>query len=148
MDDATAQGSDRAEERIATGTMADYLASNTILLFVEGEGGEGGAEDGSISSSGQIKLCLPEEELHILELKRCGLGRADGVLTGPQEEEEGYADHVGDALLEGVRASMGHNHDPADNRDRHWFDPVGGRIGFSICFKHSGDTEIDIASLI
>ena len=87
MDDATAQGSDRAEERIATGTMADDFASNTILLFVEGEGGEGGAEDGSISSSGQIKLCLSEEELHILELKRCGLGRADGVLTGSQEEK-------------------------------------------------------------
>jgi hypothetical protein len=87
MDDATAQGLDKTEERIATGTMADDLASNTILLFIEGEGGEGDAEDGSISSSDQIQLCLPEEELHILELKRCGLGRADGVLTGSQEEK-------------------------------------------------------------
>jgi hypothetical protein len=100
MHDAPGNGSDGAEERIPTGTMADFLAAVGILLIRECEDAEGGGEQVIVACRGEGELmgATPELELVGVERVRSILTRGGAVLAWSHQKVVGDDDQVGDCL--------------------------------------------------
>jgi hypothetical protein len=109
VDDAPGDGSNGAEERITTGTMADLLAAVGILLIREGEDAEGGGEKVVVACRGEVELSRSTPELELVGVERVRSIFAGGgaVLARPHQKVIGDDDEVGDGLARIGRVGVG-----------------------------------------
>jgi len=145
MDDATGGSKDRAKGWMATAAQPDDFAPDTVLLGGEFEGDKGGIEEFGVGGRPRLDDGVADLEFDVADSEGRCVGRGGSVFSRSKEEEEGEADHVGDAFG-GVGSTVdGGCHKVKENWDGDGFDAVGRRIFFGIGAEHTVDAEVDLA---
>jgi hypothetical protein len=147
MHEAPGDGPDGAEERIPTGTMADFLAADGVLLIGEREDAEGCGEKVVVARCGKVELmeAPPELDLVGVERVRSILPGGGAVLARPHQKIVGDDDQVGDGLARFGRVGvvMGGLGKVTEDWDRNGSDPPRRRVGFRIVPQLVLEAEVD-----
>jgi hypothetical protein len=145
--DAAGKGADGAEEGVATGSMADLLATVGIFLVRESEDAEGSSEEVVVGGEGEVELALANPELKLVGVERVGgiLASGGAVLAWPHEEVIGNDDEVGNrtARFRSGWVGVGLADEVAKDLDGDRLDAPRRRVGLGVVPELVAETEVD-----
>ena len=111
--------------------MTDDFTSDAIFLLVKGEGAEGGSEDVSFRSCGEVKFVRSSEQLDVFVFKWRRLRCADCIFARSTEEEKGNDDHVSNNMQPRIIGCCCYHADAAEDSGWNRLDS----IWWGVCFR-------------